>query len=80
MNGKIVSLQEFDSIHDEIMEGEGIPKSSDNGYICTRYLGDYYLYKHPTQDKYYIPQDSVTSKYCSGFVELTSDWFIEEEF
>ena len=47
MDGKIVSLEEFDSIHDDIMEGEGIPKSSNNGYVCTKYLGDYSLYNIP---------------------------------
>lgn len=78
MVGKIVTLEEFNTIHAHIMVGENIPRIEDNGYKVQTYLGNAVDYKHPTLDLYKIPQDAITQKYCTNFVELTPDWYEEE--
>ena len=79
MRGKIVTLEEWESIHAAIMQGENIPRIESNGYEVKTYLGSAIDCKHLNENKYYILQDETTEKYCSGFVELTSDWFPIEE-
>jgi len=79
MVGKIVTLAEFNAIHNSIMVGENIPRAEANGYKVDTYLGDASEYKHPTLNQYRIPQDAITEKYCSGFETLSDDWFTTEE-
>lgn len=79
MIGKITTLEEWNLIHSLIMIGENIPRVENFGYKVTDYLGSYEMYKHPNQDLYYIPQDVVTEKYCSNFVELDETWINNTE-
>ena len=74
MEAQIVTLEEFNSIHADIMAGEKLPKEEANGYVMQQYLPKASVCKHPTKDLYYILKDSVTNKYCLEFEELTSDW------
>lgn len=79
MKAKIVTLTEFEVIEQAICVGENIPRVEVNGYKVESYLGEAVNYKHTTLDQYQIPKDVITEKYCGGFVELTDDWFPEDE-
>lgn len=65
---KLVTEQEWDSIHAVICEGENIPRIEANDYEITTWLDKSSCFD--SVHGYYIPKDHVTEKYTSGFEEV----------